>query len=104
MKLNQFIQKYPNKMFMRFFYDIEYDYYKTHHVCVYMKYDGDVNKTAQDFKRLFNILSIDQRDNKQTIKGYDRIFKATDLLKQFNDCTKIEVKYQDDQYYFLEVI
>lgn len=105
MKLSQFIQKYPNRMFVRFFYDIEYDYGVTRHVCVYMKYENnDLKKSAENFYRLFNIWSIGQMDNKQKIKGYDRVFVAKQLLKQFKNCEKYNVQNEDGQYYFLEII
>lgn len=105
MKLKQFIEKYPNKMFIRFFFDIEYNYGTTTHCCVYLKYEKDnFQKSADVFRMLFNVWSIGQLDNKRTIKGYDKVFKANELTQQLKNIQTINVENIDGQYYFLEII
>lgn len=105
MKLNQFIQQFPEKMFIRFFYDIEYNYGTTRHVCVYLKYEeNQFEKSVEVFYRLFNIFSIGQLDNKQIIRGYDKIFVAKQLLNEFKDCSKYTIQNENGEYYFLEII
>ena len=105
MKLNQFIKKYPERMFVRFFYDVEYDYGVTRHCCLYVKYEqGKFEESEKIFLTLFNLWQSGQMDNKQTIRGYDRIFKAKQLLNQFKNCQRFQVNNVDNQYYFLEII
>lgn len=105
MKLNEFIQKYPNKMFIRFFYDIEYDYFITKHVCVYVKYQKDkFQESVEHFKLLFNVWSAGARDNKQKIIGYDKIFTSKQLLKQLKNCENFNVQNENGNYYFIEII
>ena len=105
MKLSEFIQKYPNKMFVRFFYDVQYDYGVTKHVCVYVKYEQNkFEKSVEHFQLLFNIWSAGQMDNKQIIRGYDRTFTSQQLLEQLKDCELFNVENQNGEYYFIEII
>ena len=105
MKLSQFINNYPEKMFVRFFYDVQYEYGVIKHCCLYVKYDiNNPNRSIETFYSLFNTWSANQLDNKQKIRGYDRVFKALQLKKEIKNLEKYNVEQEDKEYYFLEII
>lgn len=107
MQLKEFFQKNPNAKFVRFFYDIVYDYAKIQHCCLYVKYQDD-NKDLS--KQIFDCVMITKEsltlDKKYIVKGYDStIFDKNNLINQFDNLNKVCVIIDEiNKNYFIDYV
>lgn len=107
MSLNDFFTKYPNAKFVRFFYDIVYDFYKTTHCCIYVKYEqGNNELSLQIFNCFMTCKETLALNRKCVVRGYDStIFDKTNLFKQLDNTDGVSVIIdKQNENYFIDYI
>lgn len=105
MNLKQFVQKKPDALFVRFFFDVEFEYFVTHHYALYIKYDlRDKDKSIEIFNCLITSWSSLQLDKKYVIKGYDKVFDTKSIINEFQQIENVEIKEPEKWFYILQYL
>lgn len=106
MNIKQFCENQIDALFVRFFFDVQYDFGVTYHYAVYIKYDkNDTDKSIQLFNCMITAWSALQLDCKYIIRGYDpTVFNSKTIINEFSEkeIQKTEVQKPNDYYYIVQ--